>query len=81
MSGNADWLASIRKRLSIPFQRETTFFAKIIIQNTPEQYIQANCQVMMERQDQAKERLQHLNQFNGITYSYVLEHIDIDNIN
>lgn len=64
-SGNSDWLAEVRKNLTVTFQRETTLLAKAVIENTPLSYLEQNEQDMIRSQREAKAYFHELDELFG----------------
>ncbi|WP_433199393.1 aminotransferase class I/II-fold pyridoxal phosphate-dependent enzyme [Nocardia sp. CA-107356] len=60
-SGNAAWLAEIRERLTISFQRESTHLARAIVEHTPAEYFAVNRTSMLEQLDRAHSRIAAIN--------------------
>jgi len=56
VTGDATWRAAITKELTIPFQRETTALARVVLEETPDAMLEDNRRIMMERQAEARER-------------------------
>ena len=42
ITGDARWRADIRRQLAVPLQRETTALARVVLEQTPEEFFQAN---------------------------------------
>jgi aspartate/methionine/tyrosine aminotransferase len=53
-TGDAGWLARIRARLAISFQRESTHLVRAIIEHTPDRYFDANLARAARRMRQAR---------------------------
>ncbi|MEV0298388.1 aminotransferase class I/II-fold pyridoxal phosphate-dependent enzyme [Nocardia sp. NPDC050710] len=60
-SGDTAWLNRIRARLTIAFQRETIHLAGAIIEHTPDQYFDANLDVMLKQQARAGAHIAAIN--------------------
>jgi NAD/NADP transhydrogenase alpha subunit/aspartate/methionine/tyrosine aminotransferase len=54
ITGNADWRADIRRQLAVPLQRETTALARVILEQTPQDFFENNREIMGQAQDQAR---------------------------
>ncbi len=65
VTGDAVWRAAIAKQLTLPFQRETTALARVVLEETPDEMISENRHVMMERQREARERCARINERFG----------------
>lgn len=66
-SGDAQWLAAIRERLTISFQRESTHLARAIIEHTPESYFEHNRVRMLEQLARAHGHIAAINDRFGAT--------------
>lgn len=64
-SGDRAWLAKMKHLLTIPFQRETTGMARIVLEETPQSYLYENQIAMMNAQKQAKLHCQRINEKFG----------------
>ena len=74
VTGDAKWRQSIKEQLTISFQRETTAVARVVIEETTEEYLEKNRRLMMERQQEAKEYYTRINQkFGSNVVSYLGE--------
>lgn len=65
VTGDRVWRAAIAKRLTIPFQRETTALARVVLEETPDELIEQNRRTLMERQQEARERCDRINERFG----------------
>jgi NAD/NADP transhydrogenase alpha subunit/aspartate/methionine/tyrosine aminotransferase len=54
MTGSASWRADIRRQLAVPLQRETTALARVVLEQTPEDFFEKNREIMGQAQDQAR---------------------------
>jgi len=71
VTGNEAWFNLIKRQLVVSFQRETTAFARLILEETPDSYIKSNRLTMMQRQQEAKQKCQDINAIfgsNALTY-------------
>jgi len=71
VTGNEKWRNLINRQLVVPIQRETTGLARLVIEETPDDYIEANRDAMIQRQQKAKEKCQEINAIFGagaVTY-------------
>ncbi|MGV9678398.1 pyridoxal phosphate-dependent aminotransferase [Nocardia sp. NPDC003482] len=64
-TGDADWLARIRARLTIAFQRETAHLARAVLEHTPDRYFEHNRKLMREQMSGALDRIDDLNRQAG----------------
>ncbi|MEL6723095.1 MAG: aminotransferase class I/II-fold pyridoxal phosphate-dependent enzyme [Pseudomonadota bacterium] len=64
-SGDSHWLQDMQAQLTISFQRETTALARIVLEETTENYLEQNRQVMIRRQQEAKCHMARINQKLG----------------
>ncbi|WP_158607867.1 aminotransferase class I/II-fold pyridoxal phosphate-dependent enzyme [Nocardia panacis] len=64
-TGDAAWLARIRERLTISFQRESTHLARAILEHTPDTYFAHNRTLMLARQDRALAGIAAINAAGG----------------
>ncbi len=60
-SGDEQWLARIRARLTISFQRETTHLVRAVLEHTPESYFEHNRKLVCEQFDTALDRIAAIN--------------------
>lgn len=60
-SGNVEWLAQVRERLTISFQRESTHLARAIVEHTPADYFAHNRVRMLEQLDRAQGHIAAIN--------------------
>ncbi|MGW5223452.1 aminotransferase class I/II-fold pyridoxal phosphate-dependent enzyme [Nocardia niigatensis] len=60
-SGDQQWLARIRERLRVAFQRETTHLARATIEGTSEDYLVRNRVLLRERMDTARRLVAGIN--------------------
>ncbi|WP_040813246.1 aminotransferase class I/II-fold pyridoxal phosphate-dependent enzyme [Nocardia concava] len=60
-SGDRQWLAAIRSRLRVAFQRESTHLARATIEGTSEDYLIQNRKILRERMEFARERVAGVN--------------------
>ncbi|WP_433711658.1 pyridoxal phosphate-dependent aminotransferase [Nocardia sp. CA-084685] len=60
-SGDAEWLARIRQRLTISFQRESTHLARAVVEHTPESYFAQNRVRMLDQLDRAHRHIDAIN--------------------
>ncbi|WP_225725299.1 MULTISPECIES: pyridoxal phosphate-dependent aminotransferase [unclassified Nocardia] len=60
-SGDAEWLARIRERLTISFQRESIHLARAIVEHTPEAYFAHNRTLMRRQLDRARRHIDAIN--------------------
>ncbi|MGY4099681.1 aminotransferase class I/II-fold pyridoxal phosphate-dependent enzyme [Nocardia sp. R16R-3T] len=60
-SGDAEWLARIRERLTISFQRESTHLARAIVEHTPEDYFANNRVRMLAQLERAHGHIDAIN--------------------
>ncbi|MEV5652175.1 pyridoxal phosphate-dependent aminotransferase [Nocardia sp. NPDC052254] len=65
-SGDAEWLARIRARLTISFQRETTHLVRAVLEHTPESYFEHNRKLVCEQFDTALDRIAAINAEFGL---------------
>ena len=71
VTGNEKWRNLINRQLVVPIQRETTGLARLVIEETPDNYIEANRAAMIQRQQEAKQKCQDINAIfgaNALTY-------------
>ncbi len=54
ITGDARWRADIRRQLAVPFQRETTALARVVLEQTPEEFFQENRLTMTHAQMEAQ---------------------------
>ncbi|WP_227983943.1 pyridoxal phosphate-dependent aminotransferase [Nocardia spumae] len=65
-SGDSEWLARVRARLTIAFQRESTHLVRAVLEHTPEAYFEHNRKLVREQFDTALERIAALDaEFGG----------------
>ncbi|GAB0103704.1 hypothetical protein JMUB6875_26770 [Nocardia sp. JMUB6875] len=60
-SGDGQWLAAIRSRLRVAFQRESTHLARATIEGTSEDYLIQNRKILRERMEFARQRVAGIN--------------------
>lgn len=60
ITGDREWLAKIKQQLAIPFQRETAALAQIVLQETPESFLQDNRSIMELQQQKARRLCENL---------------------
>jgi NAD/NADP transhydrogenase alpha subunit/aspartate/methionine/tyrosine aminotransferase len=53
MTGNVGWRADIRRQLAVPLQRETTALARVVLEQTPQDFFVTNREIMGQAQDRA----------------------------
>lgn len=71
-TGDAKWRQAIEGQLVISFQRETTATARVVIEETTEEYLQKNRLTMMQRQQEAKAHIALINEkFGAGAVSYL----------
>jgi NAD/NADP transhydrogenase alpha subunit/aspartate/methionine/tyrosine aminotransferase len=54
ITGDARWRADIRRQLAVPFQRETTALARVVLELTPDRFFEDNRQVLIRAQEEAR---------------------------
>ncbi len=54
ISGDARWRAGILRQLAVPLQRETTALARVVLEQTPEEFFQANRLTLAQAQMEAR---------------------------
>ncbi|MEZ4301204.1 MAG: aminotransferase class I/II-fold pyridoxal phosphate-dependent enzyme [Polyangiaceae bacterium] len=64
-TGDSVWRAAIARRLTIPFQRETTALARVVLEKTPDSMIEENRRTLMDRQREARVRCDRINERFG----------------
>lgn len=64
-SGDPEWLARIRSRLTIAFQRESTHLVRAVLEHTPEAYFEHNRKLVREQFDTALDRIAAINRALG----------------
>ncbi|MBL1078217.1 aminotransferase class I/II-fold pyridoxal phosphate-dependent enzyme [Nocardia sp. 2] len=64
-SGDARWLESVRDRLRVAFQRETTHLVRAVLEHTSEEYLAANRRLLRARVVRAVELLHGVNARHG----------------
>ena len=64
-TGDAKWRQAIGEQLTISFQRETTAVARVVMEETTEEYLEKNRGLMMKRQQEAKEYYSRINEKFG----------------
>ena len=70
-SGDKNWLAAIKRKLVLSFQRETTALARAVLENTPLEYLHNNEEEMIHRQKEVKKYFSDFNKDvgeNALTY-------------
>ena len=60
ITGDAQWRADIRRQLAVPFQRETTALARVVLEQTPEEFFEKNRRIMTQAQEEARQRCRDL---------------------
>lgn len=60
ITGDARWRADIRRQLAVPLQRETTALARVVLEQTPEEFFQANRLTLTQAQMEARRLCQEL---------------------
>lgn len=65
VTGDRVWRAAMAKQLTIPFQRETTALARVVLEETPDELIEQNRRTLMDRQREARERCDRINERFG----------------
>lgn len=65
VTGDRIWRTAIAKQLTIPFQRETTALARVVLEETPDELIEQNRRTLMERQKEARLRCDRINERFG----------------
>lgn len=64
-TGNQAWLKQIRKRLLVPFQRETTHLVRAVIEHTPESYFEQNRKLMRRQYREVDAHIMRINKRFG----------------
>ncbi|MBF6063648.1 aminotransferase class I/II-fold pyridoxal phosphate-dependent enzyme [Nocardia terpenica] len=64
-TGDTEWLARIRERLTVSFQRESTHLVRVLLENTPRTYFRHNRKIMREQLDRALDLLAGINHRAG----------------
>ena len=54
ITGDAGWRADIRRQLAVPLQRETTALARVVLEQTPEEFFEKNRGIMDQAQEEAR---------------------------
>lgn len=54
ITGDARWRADIRRQLAVPFQRETTALARVVLELTPDRFFEGNRQILIQAQEEAR---------------------------
>jgi NAD/NADP transhydrogenase alpha subunit/aspartate/methionine/tyrosine aminotransferase len=54
ITGDARWRADIRRQLAVPFQRETTALARVVLELTPDRFFEDNRQILIQAQEEAR---------------------------
>jgi NAD/NADP transhydrogenase alpha subunit/aspartate/methionine/tyrosine aminotransferase len=54
ITGDAGWRADIRRQLAVPLQRETTALARVVLEQTPEEFFERNRDIMSQAQEDAR---------------------------
>ena len=54
ITGDAGWRADIRRQLAVPLQRETTALARVVLEQTPEDFFERNREAMDHAQEEAR---------------------------
>ena len=54
ITGDAEWRADIRRQLAVPLQRETTALARVVLEQTPEEFFEKNREIMRQAQEEAR---------------------------
>ena len=54
ITGDPVWRADIRRQLAVPFQRETTAVARVVLEQTPEEFFAANRLTLSRAQMEAR---------------------------
>ena len=71
-TGDAKWRAKIKAELVVSFQRETTATARVVIEETTEEYLEKNRLTMMQHQQEAKAHIALINEkFGAGAVSYL----------
>jgi NAD/NADP transhydrogenase alpha subunit/aspartate/methionine/tyrosine aminotransferase len=65
ITGDARWRADICRQLAVPLQRETTALARVILEQTPEEFFQANRLTLAQAQMEARRLCEELNDTFG----------------
>ena len=55
ITGDARWRADIRRQLAVPFQRETTALARVVLEQTPEKFFEDNRETLTQAQTEARQ--------------------------
>lgn len=55
ITGDAQWRADIRRQLAIPLQRETTALARVVLEQTPEEFFEENRRTLARAQEEARQ--------------------------
>ena len=54
ITGDARWRADIRRQLAVPFQRETTALARVVLERTADRFFEENRQTLSYAQEEAR---------------------------
>jgi NAD/NADP transhydrogenase alpha subunit/aspartate/methionine/tyrosine aminotransferase len=65
ITGNAQWRADIRRQLAVPMQRETTALARVVLEQTPEEFFEANRLTLAQAQMEARRLCRELEETLG----------------
>ena len=65
ITGDARWRADIRRQLAVPLQRETTALARVVLEQTPEEFFQQNRLTLTRAQMEARRLCQELEETFG----------------
>jgi NAD/NADP transhydrogenase alpha subunit/aspartate/methionine/tyrosine aminotransferase len=53
ITGDARWRADIRRQLAVPLQRETTALARVVLEQTPEEFFEENRRTLAQAHEEA----------------------------
>ena len=65
ITGDARWRADIRRQLAVPLQRETTALARVVLEQTPEEFFQENRLTLTRAQMEARRLCRELEERFG----------------
>ena len=56
ITGDARWRDGIRRQLAVPVQRETTALARVVLEQTPDEFFAENRRTLAHAQEEARQR-------------------------
>ena len=78
ITGDARWRADIRRQLAVPLQRETTALARVVLEQTPEEFFQENRATLTQAQTEARRLCQELEETFGFPAVIRSGHLSTD---